>query len=68
MKYRFQISYIPFCETNNPEKEHCHSFLTMTVERCAHETVPFDVVRQQVACELEEQHYRILSIEGETIE
>lgn len=68
MKYRFQITYIPFCETNNPEKEDCCSFLSTTVERCAHETVPFEIVRQQVACELEEKHFRILTIEGVAIE
>jgi hypothetical protein len=68
MKYRFVVKYIPFSEANNPEKEDCHCLETVTIEREAHVSVSMDNVRQQIAFELEEQHYRILSIEGEALE
>ncbi len=68
MKYRFEISYVLFTHLEDPPPDLTSSSLHMIIERTAHESVSLDIVRQQVAFELEEQGYRIISIEGETIE
>ncbi len=67
MNYRFTVKYVPNTHHQDPEPDLSCSCETMIVERSAHETVPIEILRQQVAFELEEQHYRVLSIEGEAI-
>jgi|GEM_PF-4432125 hypothetical protein len=68
MKYRFEITYIPSGHNGDPELGDKAAPLKKTVEVEAHDSVPFDTVRQQVAFEMEEQNLRILTIEGESIE
>lgn len=68
MKYKFTIKYVDAGHRPDPEQDESGNALTMIKEVEAHESVPLDTLRQQVAFELEEQHYRILSIEGEPLE
>lgn len=68
MKYKFTITYVLAGHRPDPEVDESAQAITMTKEVEAHASVPFDTVRQQVAFELEEQNFRILSILGEVIE
>ena len=68
MKYRFEITYVPSGHNGDPELGESAAPLKKTVEVEAHESVPFDTVRQQVAFDLEEQNLRIITINGEAID